>query len=193
MSKKTKGAAMAAQFKAQAAKVIEATSVDVRLPIPAIAPDFVFEFVGRRIDFNSMLMAGELPESFARQILEAKRQELPPDKDAALEKAMEKAMALSVEEKQENIEFQKTVAQRVCLSPRLVFREAVDDDEIDLRGVPFSGDLIIALFEWAMDLSPEVPVKLVDGEETTVKAVENFSPEAQPAELPHIEFTGAAI
>lgn len=174
MNKKARAAALAAQFKSQAAKIEETATAEVRLPIPSVASDFVFEFIGRRIDLNSLLIAGQLPEAYARKLLGAKLDDMPADKEAQLQRAIEEANQMTADERKANLDFQRDVALKVCVAPRLVFREAQGDDEIDLREIPWSGDLIAALFQWAMSLSPEVPVAQTDGEETTVAAVETF-------------------
>lgn len=193
MSKKERAAALAAQFKAQAEKYQEAATAEVSLPIPSIAPDFVFHFVGRRVDMNSLLIAGELPESMARKILDAKREDLSADKEEQLQRALDEAAQLTLEEKQANIEFQKRIALKVCLEPKLVFHEPKDETEIDLRDVPYAGELIVALFSWAMELSPGVPVATTEGKETTVDAVENFSPQSPGPKLPESVPTSTAI
>jgi hypothetical protein len=187
-TKKQRGAALAAQFRAQAQKTVEQVyTAEVRLPIPEIAPGFVFEFIGQRVDINSMLVAGELPEAFARKILAGRVEDQEIDKEEAMQRAIHEASLMSVDEKNANLEFQRKIAIKACVSPRLVMQEPTDDEEVDLRALPFAGNLITALFSWAMNgLSPEVPVATVGGEATTVQAVENFSVTSPRAELPDV-------
>lgn len=176
---KNRAAQLAAQFKAQSQKALEEKwTKEVSLPIPSIAPDFVFTFIAQRVDLASLLYAGQLPEAFARQILSDRRQRT--DEEAAEDFLNES----SAEEKKAALEFQTMIAREVCKAPKLVFRDPQNDEEIDLRALPFSGNLIIALFNYAMNLSPDVPVGLTDGGQTTVKAVETFPEGRAGGELP---------
>lgn len=173
-----RGASLAAKLRSQVDKVTEAKwRAAVRLPIPAIGPDFVFEFVAQRIDFTSMLYAGLLPDAFARAIL-GSRERAQSEQDVA-DEFMNNA---SHEEKLGSLEWQLKIAQEVCFEPRLVMRDVQSDSEFDLRTMPFSGDLIIALFNYAMGLSPEIPVQ-TEGGQTTLHDVETFRSEQQGAEL----------
>lgn len=224
---------MAAQFRSNAVKVTEEVwERPARIHIPAIAPDFFFEFIARRIDITSLLYSGELPESFSNQVLARSNKQLSEDEKARLE--AEYAENQTAEDKAASIAFQVKLAKQVCAAPRLMFVEAeraelirehaavirhldkateVGDSEgiasasfeltevlnirkrferlaaeegtLDLSDVPFSGDLIIALFNYAMGLSPDVPVPTTDGGETTIKAVETFPdgiPGAEPVD-----------
>lgn len=176
---KARGAAMAAQFRANAEKALnEKWTKEVTLPIPSISPDFQFTFIAQRVDLTSLLYAGQLPEAFAKQILANKR-ELSQE-----EAADDFLNNTTADEKKASLEFQVKIVQEVCLAPKLVFRDPESDDEVDLRALPFSGNLIIALFNYAMGLSPDVPVQMTDGGETTVKAVETFPDGTSGPELP---------
>lgn len=167
---------LAAQFKQGARKAVDETwTKQVRLPIPSIAPDFVFEFVAKRVDLATMMYAGQLPDFFSRQIL-LRRQDAS---DVAAELQEE-----SLEEKKASLDLMVKLALAVCAEPKLVLRDPVDDSEVDLREWPFSGNIIEALFRYAMGLSPDVPVEMTDGGETTVKAVETFPDSAQESSLP---------
>ena len=167
--------ALATQFRQQAAKIKPVTAL-VKLPIPSIADGFVFEFVARRIDIASMLMAGTLPESMARMILEIRT----PDAVAKIEEeAQIEAEQMGAKEQLDLLQFQKKIALQVCVEPQLVFRDVVDPGEIDLRGIEFADKLIAALYGYAMGLSPAVPVVTTDGGETTVAAVETFPPKPE--------------
>jgi hypothetical protein len=217
---KSRGAAMAAQFKTNAAKVVEENwERPARIHIPAIAPDFYFEFIARRVDITSLLYSGELPESFSNQVLRANV--APGDREAAQERAEEMQAQMTPEDRKASLDFQVKLAKQVCVAPRLMFVDAeraelekkereltaavnkvrdddpmrhalmievgdvmarrtrfemlaAADDTLDLSDVPFSGDLIIALFNYAMGLSPDVPVATTDGGQTTLQAVETF-------------------
>lgn len=166
-----RAAALAAQFKKQA-KAITSQTVEVKLPVPEIAPDFVFEFIGRRVDIMSMLYSGVLPESLARTLLEKRRAAGLSD-DSAVEIAEE----MSAEEQLAILDFQRKIACEVCVAPKLVFRDTVSAEEIDLRDWEHAGKLIVALFNYAMKLSPDVPVATTDGGAEPLKAVESFRPE----------------
>lgn len=166
-----RAAALAAQFKKQT-KAIATQTIEVKLPIPEIAPDFVFEFIGRRVDIMSMLYSGVLPESLARTLLE-KRQAAGLSDD----NAVEIAEGMSANEQLAILDFQRKIACEVCVAPKLVFREAASAEEIDLREWEHAGKLIVALFNYAMQLSPDVPVATTDGGAEPLKAVQSFRPE----------------
>lgn len=220
---------MAAQFRSNAVKVTEKVwERPARIHIPAIAPDFFFEFIARRIDITSLLYSGELPESFSNQVLARSNKQLSEDEKARLE--AEYAENQTAEDKAASIAFQVKLAKQVCAAPRLMFvaaeraeyekkhhgimavaakvadddplrndllmqiadlsarrasfeNLAADEGTLDLSDIPFSGDLIIALFNYAMGLSPDVPVPTTDGGETTIKAVETF-PDGIPGAEP---------
>lgn len=155
----TRAAELAAQFRANAARV-EFPTAEVELSIPSIAPDFKFKFVARRIDILTLLHGGVLPEALAQQLLESR------------ERGEEFAETLTGEETLQLLRFQQHVARQVCVAPKLVFHPA-GEGEIDLREVPFAGELITALFKYAMALSPDVPVPTTEGE-TDLRAVANF-------------------
>ncbi len=182
----SRGAALAANFRAAAAAVLVPTQF-VRLPIPEIEAGFVFEFEARRIDINSLLMSGALPENMARTILEIRT---PEAAERIVEEARKEAEKMTVEEQLSLIEFQKRIACEVCHEPKLVYRAVRAANEIDLREVPFADKLVRALYAYGMGLSPAVPVATVDGGETTVAAVEEFR---DGAKLPHAGATGAAV
>lgn len=168
-----RAAALAAQFKKQA-KAITSQTVEVKLPVPEIAPDFVFEFIGRRVDIMTMLYSGVLPESLARALLEKRRAvDLSNIEDSAIEMAEE----MSADEQLAILDFQRKIACEVCVAPKLVFREPASAEEIDLRDWEHAGKLIVALFNYAMRLSPDVPVATTDGGAEPLKAVESFRPE----------------
>lgn len=175
---KSRAANLAAQFRTQATAVVEKDwRALVDLPIPTIAKDFVFRFVAQRVDFTSMLYGGLLPESFARSILD-RRERAQNNKD--FEDDFEKNA--DYEEKKGALEFQLKIAQLVCCEPKLVMRPAENEEEYDISDLPFSGDLIVALFNYAMGASPGVPVETTKGE-TTLKAVETFR-ESEPGAEP---------
>lgn len=163
----TRAAALAAQFRRNLSQVAPKTAT-VRLPIPDIAPDFVFEFVAKRVDIESMLYAGMLPERLALTLM-AQRDEAGGDAEAT-------AARMTAQEQLAMLDFQRRIACEVCVEPRLVFRAPENDGEIDLREIPYAGNLIVALFTYAMNLSPDVPVATATGE-TTVEAVESFRDE----------------
>jgi hypothetical protein len=176
---RNRAAQLAAQFKQQTEKAFEQNwRKEVSMPIPTIAPGFVFTFIAQRVDITSLLYNGQLPETFAKQILanrrEASREEIAED---FLNEA-------SAEEKKASLDFQVKIAQEVCYAPKLVFHDPENEEEIDLRKLPFSGNLIIALFNYAMGLSPDVPVATTDGGQTSLKAVETFPEGLQRGELP---------
>lgn len=156
--KNSRGVRFAAQFKRRIAAVAPPTTI-VHLPIPSISPDFVFEFEARRISIESLLYSGALPEKLALTLIGNQTTTAPAE--------------LSGAEQLQILEFQRRIACEVCVSPRLVFRDVLADDEIDLRNVPYAGSIIVALFQYAMNLSPDVPVSTQSGE-TTVDAVERF-------------------
>lgn len=166
----SRGAALAANFRAAAAAIVVPTQI-VRLPIPEIEEGFIFEFEARRIDINSLLMSGALPEAMARTILEIRT---PEAAERIVDEARQEAERMTVEEQLQLIEFQKRIAVEVCHEPKLVYRPVCAANEIDLREVSFADKLIRALYAYAMGLSPAVPVATVDGGETTVAAVEEF-------------------
>lgn len=175
-----RAAALAAQFKQQSQKALaEQWTAEVNLPIPSIAPDFVFTFVAQRIDITSLLYAGELPEAFTKIVFGDRK-----EKKSREELAEEFLDENSAEEKKASLQFQIEIAQQVCREPKLVFADPQDDTEVDLRKLPFSGNLIIALFNYAMGLSPDVPVKTLDGGATTLRAVEKFPDGAPGTPLP---------
>lgn len=168
-----RAAALAAQFKKQT-KAIATQTIEVKLSIPEIAPDFVFEFVARRVDIMSMLYSGVLPESLARTLLEKRQAAGLANID---ESAVEIAEGMSANEQLAILDFQRKIACEVCVAPKLVFREAASAEEIDLREWEHAGKLIVALFNYAMQLSPDVPVATTDGGAEPLKAVQSFRPE----------------
>jgi hypothetical protein len=183
----SRGYALATQFRQQLAKVKPQTAI-IKLAIPEIAVDFVFEFEAQRPNVQSMLVAGVLPESLARTILEINS----PDAAAKVaEDAAEEVDRMSVEEQIRLFEFQRKIAIETCVNPKLVFRDVIDPNEIDLRTVPFADKLISALYRYGMTgLAPGVPVATMDGGETTVAAVETFP---DGAELPNDRDDGQVV
>lgn len=165
----TRAATLAAQFKRNLAKVQPRTAI-VQLPIPDIAPDFVFEFVAKRVDIESMLYSGMLPERLAVTLM-SQRDDGPATDAETI------AARMTPQEQVQMLDFQRRIACEVCVEPRLVFREPEHEGEIDLREVPYAGNLIVALFQYAMALSPDVPVATAGGWETTVEAVSSFRDE----------------
>lgn len=181
-----KGGSLASQLMAQAAAHQSETAF-VRLPIPEIAPDFVFEFQARRVSIQSMLVAAILPESLAKMILEIRT----PDAVAKIEEdASLEAESMSTEDQFKILEFQRTIACEVCADPVLVIHEPKQKNEVDLRTIPFADKLVKALYSYAMGLSPAVPVPTTEGGETTVEAVETFH---QVPELPDPRTDGASV
>lgn len=181
-----KGGSLASQLMAQAAAHQSETAF-VRLPIPDITPDFVFEFQARRVNIQSMLVAGVLPESLARMILEIRT----PDAMAKIEEdAGLEAETMSAEDQFKVLEFQRRIAFEVCADPVLVLHEPAAKNEVDLRTIPFADKLVRALYSYAMGLSVGVPVATTEGGETTVEAVETFH---QVPELPHAHTDGASV
>lgn len=68
--------------------------------------------------------------------------------------------------------FAKQIVIETVVQPRLVAR-AVKESDVTPDDLP-TADFWF-LFKWAMRAAPGLPVKLADGEETTVEAVETFS------------------
>ena len=182
----SRGAALAALLRGQV-QAYEPPTATVRLPIPEISEEFIFEFEAQRIDIHSLLMSGVLPESLARTILEIRS---PEAMDRALGEARREVERMTVQQQLDLVEFQRRIALEVCRAPRLVYRPVCAADEIDLREVPFADKLIRALYAYAMGLSPAVPVPTIDGGETTVTAVEEFR---QGAELSDAGAAGAPV
>lgn len=120
----------------------------------------------------SMLYSGVLPESLARALLEKRRAVGLSD-----DSAVEIAEGMSAEEQLAILDFQRKIACEVCVAPKLVFRDAANAEEIDLREWEHAGKLIVALFNYAMRLSPDVPVATTDGGAEPLKAVESFRSE----------------
>lgn len=153
-------------------EVIEPTA-EVYLPVPGLGPDFRFHFIARRIDLAQMLYSGALPERLALIFLSSDK------------KNVEKVFAgLSPQEQMTMMGLQRKMAVAVCKEPRLVYSETPAPGELSMYTL--RQEVITALFLYAMQMSPDVPVA-IDGangesESVTVGAVETFRP--QPELLP---------
>jgi hypothetical protein len=143
------------------------------LPIPSIAPDFKFRFIARRLELLDLLYNGTLPEAMAAELLASNDQ--GQEKLAEmLTLADEQRQKLSGAEQAKLLAFQKQAAVAVCVAPKLVDGPARNPGEVSLPALPGAGKLIVALFGYAMSLSPGVPVKLTNGKETTLDGVRSF-------------------
>jgi len=146
----------------------------VDLPIPAIAPDFVFTFVPKRIDVLRTVYKGGLPEHLINQIL-GKNQ---PEKLAEVKAMAEEVAAAEVErmtmgDQLAMMDFMRQVAAEVCLEPRIVYEATDDPGAVNLSDSGFVDEIVNALYGYAMGLSPDVPVKTEKGE-VNLAEVETF-------------------
>lgn len=176
------GTALATQFKTKAA----AARKVVDLPIPGIPgdPNFKFTCILRRIDVLTLIKGSALPDRLKHTLLGLKPAEVVDDiKAKAEEITKERIGAMTIEDIEAIQAFQRTVAVKTCLAPKIVF-EPTDDPEainLDPDECEFGPQIVEALYNYGMNLSPDVPVATTDGGETTVKAVETF-PDSAPGD-----------
>lgn len=169
-------ATLAAQFQKQASFARK----EVDLPIPGIPnmPEFKFRCVLRRIDALTLVRKSVLPDALKRMILGLKPEKDVADiKAAAEEAARSRVEQMTIEDLEAIREFQREVAQKTCIAPKIAYSPTDDPGTINLASdeCEFGHQIVEALYNYAMGLSPAVPVPMVDGGETTVAAVEEFS------------------
>lgn len=170
-----RGADLAAQFRKQTAVARK----EVDLPIPGIpgSPDFRFRCILRRIDVLTLIRHSVLPDRMKRTILGLKSEEQVADLQTAADAAARERVAeMTIDDLEAIRAFQREVAQKTCLAPKIVYEDSDDAAAINLspEECEFGHQIVEALYNYAMGLSPDVPVATMDGGETTVAAVEEF-------------------
>lgn len=175
---------LAAQFKTKAQVARKA----IELPVPlATDSDFTFPCVVRRVDVVAFVTAPNagLPEQFANQLLGIKPGRMDDLKAKAEEIAAEQSQSMSLDDLKAIQDFQRRIAQQTCLEPRIVFEPTDDEGAIDLSSPDFAhcaNEIVTALYNYGMSMSPDVPVRIAGGAETTLKAVESFREVAKPVD-----------
>ncbi len=175
---------LAAQFKSKA----QAARKAIELPVPlATDPDFVFPCVLRRLDVVVFVTAPNagLPEHFANTLLGLKPGRAEELKEKAADIAQEETERMSLDDLRSITLFQRRVAQETCLEPRIVFEASDDEGAIDLSAPEFAhcaDEIVTALYNYGMRLSPDVPVN-VGGNEVSLKSVESFREESAPFDV----------
>lgn len=178
---KSRAAAMAQQFKQKAAKTKPLSpSAEVSLEIPDVFMEdgspFVFECELRRVDISVLYAGGHLPEYLVNTLIS---KGISGDSEELKKQAKSRASDLTPKQMNEIFAHQIRVAQFSCVAPKLVFHEPEDESELDMRQFEFSGQIIAAIYAYASNGAPDVPVPTADGGSTTLKAVENFRDDAQ--------------
>lgn len=172
----TRAKELAAQFKTKATAARKA----IELPVPLVTdPDFTFPCVVRRVDVVAFVTAPNagLPEQFANQLLGIKPGRIDELKAKAEEVAAEQTQSMTLDDLKAIQDFQRRIAQQTCLEPRIVFEATDDEGAIDLSSPDFAhcaNEIVTALYNYGMSMSPDVPVRIAGGAETTLKAVESF-------------------
>lgn len=182
MNNGNRAASLAAKFKEKA----KAARKEIELPVPLPNdPDFVFPCVVRRIDIVTMVTAPSagLPEQFVNDILGT----VSPERLAELKSAGDqikegmKQRGMTVPELQSIQKFIRRVAQETCLEPRIVFADDdtpdAGDDCIYLDCPEFahcSAEIIQALYDYGVNLSPAVPIRMKDDSEASLESIGNF-------------------
>jgi len=175
---------LAAQFKTKATAARKA----IELPVPMVTdPDFTFPCVVRRVDVVAFVTAPNagLPEQFANQLLGIKPGRIDELKAKAEEVAAEQTQSMTLDDLKAIQDFQRRIAQQTCLEPRIVFEATDDEGAIDLSSPDFAhcaNEIVTALYNYGMNMSPDVPVRIAGGAETTLKAVESFREIPKPVD-----------
>ena len=129
----------------------------VEIQINAIRPGFKFKFLARRLDLLSFLYNGSLPEVLAAELMAA-----TPEQSERMAEMLTLDQArrekLSGMDQAKLINFQRMLAKQVCVSPKLVEGPALEPGQVSLDTLPFAGHIILALFNYALMLSPGVPI-----------------------------------
>lgn len=185
MSSNNRAAELAARFKEKA----QAARKEIELPVPlASDPGFTFPCVVRRVDLVTLVTAKEagLPEHFVNSILGTINPEkLQSLKDAAADAASEaQQQGYTVEDLRAIGQFIRKVAQETCLEPYIYFSkdqsydpELNQEAAIDLDAFEYAHcaeEIIKALYEYGLKLSPDVPVKMKGGQEASLESIGNF-------------------
>lgn len=179
----TRGRELAAIFKNQLAEC----RAEIDLPVEGVPgqPDFKFRCVLRRLDFFTLIKNAKLPEHLARELMGASSAETLA---RAEEEAMKQARQMSIDDIRALNDFMADVAMKTCVEPRLVWNEPEAEDSIDLATCEIGPQLVQALYFYAMNLSPDVAVRLTNGTEAPLDAVATFR---DGAELPNAGPDGA--
>jgi hypothetical protein len=173
----SRAVSLAAQFKdrAQASRI----AVELSVPLPN-DPRFVFSCVVRRIDVITLVTSPDagLPEHFVSSILGVKAPDrLEELQQKAAEIADETTRQMTVADLQAIQRFQRKVAQETCLEPRIVFEETDDEGAINLSDPAFAHcaqEIVSALYNYGMRLSPDVPVKMRGDREASLESIQRF-------------------
>lgn len=186
------GQSLAARFKQQQTAIRK----EVDLPIPGIpgTPDFKFRCILRRVDILTLIKGAQLPDRLKHSLLGLKPAETVANiKEEAKKAAQEKVREMTMADIEQINVFQRQVAQKTCIAPKIVFEDTDDPEAINLNPevCEIGPQIVEALYAYGMNLSPDVPIALVDGGETTVKAVETFPDSAPGRELPGTGHDGA--
>lgn len=187
MSNKSRAAELAAQFKAKQKKVKPLSpTAPVSLLIKGVENEdgspLYFDCELRRVDVATMITGGQLPEYLAQKVMAQSAN--GQSQAQQLEAAQERLATMTPGEVGAMLSFQVRVAQFACVAPKLVFRTPESDDELDMREIEYSGNIISAIFNYSQGLSPDIPIATTDGGMTTLAAVETFPDGVQRGELP---------
>lgn len=151
----------------------ETPTAEVEIQIDAIRPGFKFKFVARRLDLLTFLYNGSLPEVLAAELMAATAEQ--SDRLAEIltlsENRREKLTGL---DQAKLMNFQRMLAVQVCVAPKLVEGPALNAGEVSLATLPFAGHIVVALFHYALMLSPGVPVPVEGEKEVDLQQVKNF-------------------
>ncbi len=134
-----------------------------------------FEFIGRRINLQSWIRSGRLPQALLKQMLDAQ-----PDKQSDVR--MEE---LATEDTIAAINFQRAAVCESVVEPRIVAEQRpLRDGELSYMALcEQCPELIDQILQWVFAGSPGVPVRTAEGE-TSVETLNNFRderPKRKPA------------
>jgi len=150
---------------------------EISLPIPALGEDYTFDCKARRIDLASLIYNKALPQSMALLLLGDNNNQYGDLKNA-LDQAQKDAAKMSGKDTLDVLDFMWDMAKKICVEPILIdgTEEDENEGEIALRACEGSAHIIQAIYQYGMNMSPALPVKLTDGQETSVPKVERFHP-----------------
>lgn len=163
-----------ANFKRKTAVV---PTAEVSIPVPQLGEGYTFDCIAKRIDLATLIYNKSLPQSMALLLLGDKKY---TDLNQAVKDAEADAEAMTGSETIDVLEFMFQMAKRVCVEPVLIdgTEEDEQEGELALRDPKIEGSahIIRAIYQYGMGMSPDVPVALIDGQETSVPKVERFHP-----------------
>lgn len=133
-----------------------------------------FEFVGRRINLQSWVRSGRLPQGLLKQMLDAQ-----PERDGEADE-----VRLTGDDMVAAVRFQRDAVCESVVDPRIVSEDrSLRDGELSYRELcEQCPELIDEIMRWVMRGSLGVPVPTTEGA-TSVEALETFR-EKQPRRKP---------